>query len=127
MPSTTLARKRADVSMLLTVVVLVSCALFGRLAFLVRPFDSDASMFIYMGKMVSEGGRLCHDLIDNKFPTVGLMTSVLWRALGTNWPAYIALQIAMSLSGAWMLGAMARRHVGEYAQWPAALFAVVYL
>jgi hypothetical protein len=80
-----------------------------------------------MGKMVSEGGRLCHDLIDNKFPTVGLMTSVLWRALGTTWPAYIALQTTLSIAGACMLGAMARRHVGPHAMWPTALFAIVYL
>ncbi len=88
-------------------------AIAGRWCYLFRPLDNDAAIFIYMGKMVSEGGRLCHDLIDNKFPTVGLMTSILWRAFGSSWPAYIALQTAMSFTGAWLLGKMAARHAGR--------------
>jgi Dolichyl-phosphate-mannose-protein mannosyltransferase len=101
-------------------------ALLGRLCYLARPFDNDAAIFIYMGKMVSEGGRLCHDLIDNKFPTVGLMTSVLWRTIGMHWWMYIALQTVMSLIGAWMLGQMAARHIGSHARLPAMLFSLVY-
>ena len=30
-------------------------ALVGRLSFLVRPLDADGAMFIYMGKLVSQG------------------------------------------------------------------------
>jgi hypothetical protein len=111
---------------LLITLCLIS-ALVGRFCYLARPLDHDAAMFIYMGKMVSEGGRLCHDLIDNKFPTVGLMFTVLWKTLGTSWPAYIALQTALSLWGAWMLGRMAARHVGQHAQLPTMLFTIVYL
>ena len=51
----------------------------ARLCYLSRPFDPDGAMFIYMGKLTAEGGRLCHDLIDNKFPSVGMMTSVPWQ------------------------------------------------
>ncbi len=105
----------------------VVSALLGRFCFLVRPFDGDAAIFIYMGKMVSEGGRLCYDMVDNKFPTVGLMTSVLWRILGDNWPAYIAVQTILSLSSALMLGRMAQRHGNRNGFWPACLFAMVYL
>ena len=60
--------------------LLLFCSLFiaalaSRLCYLFRPFDSDGSMFIYMGKLVSEGGRFGTDFVDNKFPTVGLMMS----------------------------------------------------
>ena len=34
-------------------------------------------MFVYMGKLVTQGGRIGAELIDNKFPTVGLMTSAV--------------------------------------------------
>jgi hypothetical protein len=111
--------------------ILIALCLFsafaGRFCFLARRFDNDAAIFIYMGKMVSEGGRLCHDLIDNKFPTVGLMTSILWRTFGTTWFAYIALQTTLSLAGGWILGGMAKRHIGPHAFWPTTLFAVVYM
>ncbi len=102
-------------------------ALLGRFCFLLRPWDNDAAIFVYMGKMVATGGRLCHDLIDNKFPTVGVVTSILWRTLGTCWPAYIALQTVVSLSSAWMLGRAAARAAGPQAQLPTTLFMVVFL
>ena len=102
-------------------------ALLGRLCYLARPFDNDAAIFVYMGKMVAEGGRLCHDLIDNKFPTVGLMTSVLWRTLGTSWIAYVGLQTILSLTSALLLGRIAGRFAGKYAVMPTTLFALVYL
>jgi hypothetical protein len=102
-------------------------AIMGRFCFLLRPLDNDAAIFIYMGKMVAGGGRLCHDLIDNKFPTVGLMTSILWKTLGICWPAYIALQTLLSLGSAWFLGQAARRVAGTQAKLPTMLFAIVFL
>lgn len=124
-PASSLATDRTRWSLLIAL-CLVS-ALVSRFCYLARPLDNDAAIFIFMGKMVSEGGRLGHDLMDNKFPTVGLMMTVLWRAFGIAWMPYILLQTAMSLSGAWMLGAIARRHVGAHAFWPTTLFTVVYL
>ena len=53
--------------------------LWGRLGYLFEPFGTDSAMFIYMGKLVSHGGRIGIELIDNKFPTVGLMTSLPWK------------------------------------------------
>ena len=114
----------------LTIILIAVClfsAALGRFCYLLQPFDYDASIFIYMGKMVSNGGRLCHDMVDNKFPMVGLMTSIVWRAFGTCWPAYIALQTVLSLVAAWILGRIAARATGPYAQLPTMLFAVVYL
>jgi 4-amino-4-deoxy-L-arabinose transferase-like glycosyltransferase len=113
--------------MLLVVGLCLISAGLGRFCFLLRPFDNDAAIFIYMGKMVGEGGRLCHDLIDNKFPTVGLMTSILYKAFGTCWPAYIALQATLSVATAGVLARTARRIAGSQAQLPTFLFAIVFL
>ncbi len=80
-----------------------------------------------MGQMVSHGGRLCHDLVDNKFPTVGLMTSIVFKAFGTCWPAYVLLQLGISLATAGVLSRCAERVAGRRAWLPAFLFAVVFL
>ncbi len=105
----------------------VGTAALGRLVYLVKVFDADGAMFVYMGKLTAEGGRLCHDLIDNKFPTVGMMTSVAWRAFGANWAGYVLLGAALSFASALLLGRIARRHIGPHAVLPVTLFAVVYL
>lgn len=72
-------------------------ALLVRFSFLSKPFDSDGAIFIYMGKLVDEGGRFGVDLIDNKPPTVGLMTSIAWRAFGGNWWGYVVTSAMMSV------------------------------
>ena len=61
-------------------------------------------MFIYMGKTVAHGGRVGIDIIDNKFPTVGLMISVPWKIFGSYWPGYVALQTTLMVLGALLLG-----------------------
>ncbi|CAN5547455.1 hypothetical protein BH09PLA1_BH09PLA1_35170 [soil metagenome] len=104
----------------------VLSAILGRLCYLIRPFDSDGSMFIYMGRLISEGGRFCHELVDNKFPSVGLITSVPWKLFGANWTSYVLLGGAMSFIGCAMLTRTATRHFGHHAKWPALLFAIVY-
>jgi hypothetical protein len=110
----------------LLVMVCMASALVGRLAYLAQPFDDDGAMFIYLGRVVTEGGRFCHDVIDNKFPTVGLMTSVAYRALGSWWPGYVLLQTAMGIGGAMLLGRSAGQHFGAAAKLPAMLFGLVY-
>ena len=118
-------------------------AAIGRFCFVVQPFDYDASIFIYMGKMTCRGGRLCHDMVDNKFPTVGLITSIIWRLCGNCWPAYIALQTAVSIATAIILSKTAGQLTGsttipgpaapaisepiQYANLPTLLFAIVGL
>lgn len=72
-------------------------ALVVRFSFLAKPFDADGALFVYMGKLVDEGGRFGIDLIDNKPPTVGLMTSLAWRAFGGDWLGYVATSAAMSV------------------------------
>ncbi|MGH7177500.1 MAG: glycosyltransferase family 39 protein, partial [Tepidisphaeraceae bacterium] len=119
--------QRRDVSLYLLMALCLFSALFGRLCFIGRPFDSDGSMFIYMGRLVSEGGRFCHDLVDNKFPTVGLMTSAPWRAFNAEWPPYVLLGTVLSLTGTLLLARTSRRHFGAYAVVPCVLFSLVYL
>jgi hypothetical protein len=100
---------------------------FSRLVYLIRPFDSDGAMFIYMGRLISEGGRFCHDICDNKFPTVDLMMSICWRAFGANWSGYVLLGFGMSVITIATLSRAAFRHFGRDAGWATLLFAIVYL
>ncbi len=116
-----------SISFWLFVTFALIAALLGRLAYLTKPFDHDARIFIYLGKLVCDGGRFYHDVLDNKFPSVGLMTSVCWRWLGTWWPGYVLLQTGMAMGGALLLGRMAGRYFGQHARLPAVLFALVYL
>jgi hypothetical protein len=131
LPLPTTARDRAErsraVAASLVVAALIAAALFGRLCYLAKPFDHDARLFIYLGKLVCDGGRFGHDVIDNKFPTVGLMTSVFWRALGLAWPAYVLAQTIMAVGGALLLGRIARRHFYPTAALPTTVFAIVFL
>ena len=84
-------------------------------------------MFIYMGKLVSQGGRIGYELIDNKFPTVGLITSPCWKVFGNWWPGYVLFQLVLTLIGALLLARSARRHISSQAGWAVGLFALVYL
>ncbi len=102
--------------------VCAASALAGRLCYLGRPFDSDAAMFVYMGKLVADGGRVGRDVVDNKFPTVGLVMAGPWRAVGANWAGYVLLGAGLSAVAAAAIGAAAGR--GRVA---AGLFAVVFL
>jgi hypothetical protein len=111
----------------LLIVACVLTALAGRFVFLVKPFNPDSAMFVYLGKSVCDGDRFGHDVIDNKFPTVGLMTSLSWRAFGTNWSAYIVMQTMMSFGAALLLARSAARVAGENARLPVALAGIVYI
>src|SRR3954453_1574979 len=91
------------------VVLCVVAGLAGRAVFITRPFNSDASMFVYGGKVVAEGGRYGREFIDNKMPTVGLMTSAAWRGLGTWWAGYVLVQTVLSLGAVTMMARVARR------------------
>jgi hypothetical protein len=101
-------------------------ALIGRLSYLSQPFDDDGAMFVYLGRVVTEGGRVCHDVVDNKFPTVGLMTSHAYRAFGNGWGGYVLLQTVLGIGGAMLLARSAARHFGEAARLPAMCFALVH-
>ena len=119
------APRRMGLAVLIAICIL--SALLGRLSYLARPFGSDGAMFVYMGKLVTDGGRVGYELIDNKFPTVGFVTSACWRIFGDYWPAYVLLQMALSFAAAFLLARSANQNVNRHAGLAAGLFALVYL
>jgi Dolichyl-phosphate-mannose-protein mannosyltransferase len=100
--------------------------LAARLTDLFRPFPGDGAMFIYMGRLTSQGGGIGREMIDNKFPTVGLMMSAPWLAFGASWPAWVLMLIVMGFAGPFLLARSARRHLGEESYLPTLLFALVF-
>jgi hypothetical protein len=120
-------RSRAQTIARILAGVMIAVSLFARLVYIAKPFDLDSRVFIYLGKLVCDGGRFGHDITDNKFPTVGLITSSFWRVFGTNWPAYVVGQTILIAIGAMLVARMCARHVGQHAAMPAALCAMVLL
>ena len=74
-----------------------------RLIDLFVPFPGDGAMFIYMGRLVSDGGGVGREMIDNKFPTVGLLMSGPWQWFGAYWPAWVMMQTAIGIAGPFLL------------------------
>src|SRR5580704_4571422 len=108
----------ATIALPVLVALCVISALAGRLGFLADPYRNDSGIFVYMGKLIAEGGRFGFDLSDNKFPTVALLMSVLWRAFGDNWTAYVLLQTVLGISGALLLARAAALYIGKHAGLP---------
>lgn len=106
--------------------VVVALAFLFRCAFLMVLYDGDTELFVYMGKLVNDGGRMGIDLIDNKLPTVGLLMSVPQRWLGASWTGYGLLSIALAVASVAML-ARAARVVRPSSQWPAAALGAVWV
>lgn len=109
------------------VISITLIALAGRLVILSQPVNSDTAMFVYMGKLVSEGGRIGIDLVDNKLPTVGLLMSGPYALLGKAWWAYALLGLAMTGVSSIMLARTARRCLGESAALPVGLASALWL
>lgn len=107
--------------------VTVLIAVFSRLVYVALPFDGDGAMFAYMGKLVADGGRFGEDLVDNKFPTVGLITSAFWRVFGAHWAGYVVAQLLLAFAAAALLARQAARSFGDYARPAAFLTAIVLL
>jgi hypothetical protein len=106
---------------------LIVVAMISRLSHFLRPLEGDGAVFIYMGRIVSEGGRWGQDIVDNKFPTVGLMASFCWRLFGAYWPAYVLLGAGMSAIMMLALARAARRNFGASSGDATLMFAIVYL
>lgn len=121
------SRRRADFGYLFILALFLLIAGISRAAMLARPFYHDGGLYIYMGKTVARGGVLYHDFYENKPPGVGLLMSVIWRALGSNWLAYVTLQFFMAIASAWMLARTASRVFGEHARKPTLIFGIVCL
>jgi hypothetical protein len=109
------------------IVIALLVAVISRFSHFLRPMEGDGPVFIYMGRVVAEGGRWGQDIVDNKFPTVGLMASFCWRIFGAYWPAYVVLGAAMSAGATLALTRAARRNFDPHAARATLLFSLVYL
>lgn len=110
-----------------TLCLFVLLGIIGRGIFAWFPFDSDGSMYIYMGRLAAEGERVGRDLIDIKFATVGLLLSLPWRAIGAHWIGWIVLGLAISGATSLILSRMASRHFGTHAARPTLLASLALL
>src|SRR5207244_5913571 len=108
--------------------VLVVAAMLPRVAFLARPFESDAGLYIYMGKTLATGQTLYRDFYETKLPGVPLLTAGLYRLFGDRWWPYVLLQGLMTLIAARALANAASRALRTTtAQLPPVLFAILFL
>ncbi len=92
--------------------LLLVLAFLPRIGFLARPFESDAGLYIYMGKVVATGGQygtLYHDFYETKPPGVALFTGGLYKVFGDAWWPWVMVQLAMSLGAAMALAGIAGR------------------
>ncbi len=116
-----------DRPLLWVTIALVTCGLACRAVLIGQPVNSDSAMFVYMGKLVSQGGRMGVDLVDNKLPSVGLLMSAPYRLIGPHWWAYGLLGLAMSIAAMLLLTRAAGRCIGPAARWPVLIAAAVWL
>src|SRR5207248_3188305 len=108
--------------------LIVVVAMLPRVAFLARPFESDAGLYIYMGKALAGGQTLYHDFYETKLPGVPLMTAGLYRLFGDHWWPYVTLQALMSLIAAGLLArSAARMSRMATVEIPTFLFALIFL
>jgi len=98
--------------------MIVAAALWGRLVYLAAPFAGDGGIFAYMGQLTLTGGRFGEEIIDNKFPTVGLVTGVFWAVFGNYWPGYVLTQCAMTFAAGGLLARSAGMTFGPHARFP---------
>lgn len=108
-------------------IVLIAIGLLGRLVYLASPVNSDTALFAYMGKMVSQGQRVGIELVDNKFPTVGLLFLWPYRILGAHWNGYLILGALLTTLASFMLARAVRRSLGDAYYLPTLVAAFVWL
>lgn len=109
------------------VALIVACAFAGRAVFIAQPVNSDTAMFVYMGKLVCEGGQIGVDLIDNKLPSVGLLMSLPYKLFGSAWWAYATLGLALMMLAPAALARTAGRVLGRHAVVPVGVAAAIWL
>jgi len=113
-------------SVWLTALCVGLIALALRCCFLTVLYDGDMELFVYMGKLVGQGGRIGIELIDNKLPTVGLLMWLPYRLLGDWWGGYALLSIAMAI-GAVLAITRAAALVHASSRWPTFAMAAVWM
>lgn len=105
----------------------LATALLARLSHLALPFLGDGARFIYMGKVVAEGGRLYQDFFNTKYPSVALLVAPLWMAFGRRWAGYVLAQLILAVGACFLLGWSVHRQVRPSAGYSTLLFALIYL
>src|SRR5437667_10253352 len=74
--------RRTKASAGLIIALCIAVAVVSRMSFLAQPFSGDSGIYIYMGKVLAEGGSLYRDFFETKFPSVALLTAPLYLAFG---------------------------------------------
>jgi hypothetical protein len=107
--------------------VCLATAVLARLSHLAEPFAGDCARFIFMGKVVAEGGRLYQDFFNTKYPSVALLVAPLWTAFGQCWTGYVCVQLILGVGASFLLGWSVHRHVRPSAGYSTLLFALIHL
>ena len=124
MPTHAASREARPVWIVAIGVVLIALAL--RLCFLTVLYDGDMELFVYMGKLVSQGGRIGIELIDNKLPTVGLLMFLPYELLGNWWAGYALLSILMAVASVLIMTRTAAI-IHPSSRWPTLAMAAVWM
>ncbi len=95
------------------VLAFLFACIIGRLAVLRFDNSPDGEMFVLMGKLVAEGKTPGVDVLDVKSPSVGILMSLPWRALGANWLGWGLMSIGMAAATAAVLVRTAVIAAGE--------------
>jgi hypothetical protein len=106
------------------VFILVICFAL-RCGVLATLYDGDMELFVYMGKLAGQGGRIGIELIDNKLPTVSLVMWPLHAIIGAWWPGYAWVGIGGAVLAVIAL-ARAAGEVNRSSLWPTAVMAAVW-
>ncbi|MGC4033364.1 MAG: hypothetical protein QM754_16860 [Tepidisphaeraceae bacterium] len=83
-------------------------------------------LFVYMGKMLGQGGRIGIELIDNKLPTVSLVMWLPYQLIGAWWPGYALLSVVLACVGVWAI-AKAAAEVHRSSLLPTAVMAAAWM
>lgn len=97
-----------------------------RCAVLATLYDGDMELFVYMGKIAGDGGRIGIELIDNKLPTVSLVMWLPYQIIGAWWPGYAWLGITLAALGVFAI-ARAAADVQRSSLWPTAAMAAAWM
>ena len=101
-------------------------ALILRCGFVVEQYDGDMELFVYMGKLCGQGGRIGIELIDNKLPLVGPLMWPAYALIGGWWAGYAILSIVLATAAVLAITA-ATTIVRPSSRWPTLAMAAVWI
>ncbi|HEX8324388.1 MAG TPA: glycosyltransferase family 39 protein [Tepidisphaeraceae bacterium] len=89
-------------------------------------YDDDTELFVYMGKLATQGGRIGYELIDNKLPTVSMAMWLPYTLIGPWWPGYFLFSLALAVISVVAVVAAATR-VYPDSKWPTLAAAATWM